>query len=801
MKRKCLLLIALMLFFILCLGISACSSPVKYNLQFWVDDEIYAETTFSNSNIENMPDDPIKQYYVFDGWYLDKNTWRKPLTIQALLDSPISKDNTFPVYAKFTKYSCDLDNKQHNYETIENEQPTCTSYGHILKRCSVCGNEIRQPLSPLQHSYTRVITTQPTCEIAGVRTYTCQRENCNHLYVYLFKALGHSYTNSITTQPTCETAGVRTYTCQRENCNHTYTESIKATGHLYTKWDIKTLPSCDDNGEEVSVCEHGCGVVGSRPITALGHSLDETKHCTRNGCNYFEYFTFNVSMFTPCDAALKLQISAEHGEKFSVKYPPVEIDGLTLKGIYTDSGELFADNTGKSVSIYDCKDTDKIHNASLFAVYTYTISSAEQLKNLQSDSDLIGIYSHEIKSKCLEFELRNNIDISGAEWKPIGSQDKPFCSMFDGKNYTISGLTISTQLPYAGLFGYTKGVTFKNINLTNVNINIPTVTSNIKVGALTAYDDDYYFTSKEYKDIWKGVIRSSYHNINTNNGNITIANHSESYISYAGGMIGHSNGAATSNNIINNISINKATYSGGIIGYGLYNAMGCINNGTITSSKYAGGICGYTSYANVTITQCKNNGNIESVIQAGGLVGHSGGTNITYSANTGNITLTGNSDLSYGAGGLIGLASSLTVTDSYNTGSITSNQNAGGLLGSTSINSLPAKLTATHCYNSGTIKGDGFSGGIAGYCHTASIIESINHGSGKSTLAQVGTTGNFDTSYYNNSSLNNQGIQTNARYIKDFYVNTLFWKEYDAEAQSGYWKFTDNNYPTLWWEE
>lgn len=197
----------------------------------------------------------------------------------------------------------------------------------------------------------------------------------------------------------------------------------------------------------------------------------------------------------------------------------------------------------------------------------------------------------------------------------------------------------------------------------------------------------------------------------------------------------------------------------------------------------------------------KNNGNIESVIQAGGLVGHSGGTNITYSANTGNITLTGNSDLSYGAGGLIGLASSLTVTDSYNTGSITSNQNAGGLLGSTSINSLPAKLTATHCYNSGTIKGDGFSGGIAGYCHTASIIESINHGSGKSTLAQVGTTGNFDTSYYNNSSLNNQGIQTNARYIKDFYVNTLFWKEYDAEAQSGYWKFTDNNYPTLWWEE
>ena len=263
-------------------------------------------------------------------------------------------------------------------------------------------------------------------------------------------------------------------------------------------------------------------------------------------------------------------------------------------------------------------------------------------------------------------------------------------------------------------------------------------------------------------------------------------------------MIGHSKGAATSNNIINNISINKATYSGGIIGYGLYNAMGCINNGTITSSKYAGGICGYTSYSNVTITQCKNNGNIESVIQAGGLVGHSGGTNITYSANTGNITLTGNSDLSYGAGGLIGLASSLTVTDSYNTGSITSNQNAGGLLGR--IRSIQGALTATHCYNSGAINGDGFSGGIAGYSYKANIIESINHGSGEHTLANV-RAGNFDTSYYNNSSRYNEGLQTNARYTKSFYIDTLFWQEYNSETQSGYWKFTDNNYPTLWWEE
>lgn len=779
MKRKYLLLIALLLFVISCFGISACSSAVKYSLQFYIDDEIYAETTFSNAIIDKMPEDPTKDNYIFDGWYLDNGTWKKPFTIQALLDSPISNDNTFAVYAKFTKYTCDLDNKPHDFEIIENEQATCTDYGHILQRCSVCGNETNQTLYPLQHKYTNSITTQPTCEKTGIRTYTCQRETCNHSYTESVKALGHSYTNSITAQPTCEKTGIKTYTCQRENCNHSYTESIKATGHLYTKWNVKTQPNCDDNGEEVSVCEHGCGVIGSRPITALRHNLDETKHCTRNDCDYFEYFIFNVTMFTPCDAALKLQISAEHGEKFSVKYPTVEINGLTLKGIYTDSGELFADNTGKSVSIYDCKNTDKIHDVSLFAVYTYIISSAEQLKNLQSDSNLIGIYSHEIKSKCLEFELGNNIDISGTEWSPTGTQEKPFCSMFDGKNYTISGLTISTQLPYAGLFGYTKGVTFKNINLSDVNINIPTVTSNIKVGALTAYDDAIWFVAEDYKNIWPGAVRSSFYDICIS-GNIKIASHSESYKSYAGGVIGHENYAVLEmKNVTNNASINKATYSGGIIGYGSNKALNCINNGAITATKYAGGLLGYTSITNVILSQCKNNGDIEGVIQAGGLAGHSTDTKITYSVNNGSIYLTGNSDYNYSAGGLIGLASSLIVTDSYNTGSVTSKGNAGGLLGSTSTNSLSAKLTATHCYNSGTINGDGFCGGIAGYCHSASIIESINHGRAiDATLARVGTTGNFDTSYYNNSARYNQGIQTNARYIKDFYINTLFWEEY-----------------------
>ena len=54
--------------------------------------------------------------------------------------------------------------------------------------------------------------------------------------------------------------------------------------------------------------------------------------------------------------------------------------------------------------------------------------------------------------------LKNDIDLSGEDWTPIGDTSHTFAGIFLGKGYVISNLTIGSQdapadVAYAGLFG------------------------------------------------------------------------------------------------------------------------------------------------------------------------------------------------------------------------------------------------------------------------------------------------------------------------------------------------------------
>ncbi len=51
----------------------------------------------------NMPKDPTKENYIFDGWYSDDNVWENEFTLNTVLNYPLSKDMTITVYAKWLK--------------------------------------------------------------------------------------------------------------------------------------------------------------------------------------------------------------------------------------------------------------------------------------------------------------------------------------------------------------------------------------------------------------------------------------------------------------------------------------------------------------------------------------------------------------------------------------------------------------------------------------------------------------------------------------------------------------------------
>jgi len=85
-------------------------------LSFVVEGETYSTITTTGTETIQIPENPSKDGYTFDGWYWDKDVWSKPFTANSLLDAPISSDMS--VYAKFTpiaySISYEMDGGTHN---------------------------------------------------------------------------------------------------------------------------------------------------------------------------------------------------------------------------------------------------------------------------------------------------------------------------------------------------------------------------------------------------------------------------------------------------------------------------------------------------------------------------------------------------------------------------------------------------------------------------------------------------------------------------------------------------------------
>ena len=99
MKKILISIFAFALIFVMALGITSCGK-VEFQVDFVVDGEVYSSLSTNGAETIKMPSDPEKDGYIFDGWYWDKDTWKKPFTANSLLDAPLS-DN-LSVYAKWT---------------------------------------------------------------------------------------------------------------------------------------------------------------------------------------------------------------------------------------------------------------------------------------------------------------------------------------------------------------------------------------------------------------------------------------------------------------------------------------------------------------------------------------------------------------------------------------------------------------------------------------------------------------------------------------------------------------------------
>lgn len=122
----------------------------------------------------------------------------------------------------------------------------------------------------------------------------------------------------------------------------------------------------------------------------------------------------------------------------------------------------------------------------------------------------------------------------------------------------------------------------------------------------------------------------------------------------------------------------------------------------------------------ITITDVHRTGNVTGGGLLGGFIGYANESDVTINASsmTGNVTGTGDGDLS---GGFIGLAvnsANVTITDSYTTGDVIGDDSSGGFIGRAEIFNV---ITITNSYTTGIITGD-VAGGFIGHVRIQSDV-------------------------------------------------------------------------------
>ena len=108
-------IIAVILLIVLCAVLISCNG-VKIGINFYVDGEFYEGVRTKGEEEIKMPDDPVKEGYVFQGWYWDEGTWTQPFTAASFLNQSISE--AFKVYAYFISEEELASTKLISFETM-----------------------------------------------------------------------------------------------------------------------------------------------------------------------------------------------------------------------------------------------------------------------------------------------------------------------------------------------------------------------------------------------------------------------------------------------------------------------------------------------------------------------------------------------------------------------------------------------------------------------------------------------------------------------------------------------------------
>ena len=277
---------------------------------------------------------------------------------------------------------------------------------------------------------------------------------------------------------------------------------------------------------------------------------------------------------------------------------------------------------------------------------SYTVTTADGLKNVAK------LVNEEGKTD-INITLDTDLTLTG-EWTPIGTESQPYTGTFNGKDKTITGLTVNQEgTNYVGLIGYLgSGGKVQNVVLEGVQIT------------------------------------------------------SDNSSGYAGGVAGNSFGGTIENCSVSG-SVSGSFSVGGVVGSQWGGSItGCNSSATVKGVIFAGGIAGETN-SGASLTGCyatddvtvENDGTNNS--HAGGVVGYNGGGTLTACYATGNVIGTGTGTDPIYVGGVTGSNDLGTLTACYHAAETVSGPDGattGGVTGRNFEDAILGKGTLTACY-------------------------------------------------------------------------------------------------------
>ena len=277
---------------------------------------------------------------------------------------------------------------------------------------------------------------------------------------------------------------------------------------------------------------------------------------------------------------------------------------------------------------------------------SYTVTTADGLKNVAK------LVNEEGKTD-INITLDTDLTLTG-EWTPIGTESQPYTGTFNGKDKTITGLTVNQEgTNYVGLIGYLgSGGKVQNVVLEGVQIT------------------------------------------------------SDNSSGYAGGVAGNSFGGTIENCSVSG-SVSGSFSVGGVVGSQWGGSItGCNSSATVKGVIFAGGIAGETN-SGASLTGCYATGDVTvendgtNNSHAGGVVGYNGGGTLTACYATGNVIGTGTGTDPIYVGGVTGSNDFGTLTACYHAAETVSGPDGattGGVTGRNFEDAILGKGTLTACY-------------------------------------------------------------------------------------------------------